>query len=62
MANITLIEDSSGDLVDLEYYCSDTCARTSEHYDGWYGCVELYQQEWCQHCGTELYYYQGEVA
>jgi hypothetical protein len=62
MAHVTLIEDSTGDLVDLEYFCSDYCARTSEHYEGWYGAVELYTPEVCQHCETELYHYTEEVA
>ena len=60
MAHVTLIEDNTGDLVDLEYYCSDSCARTSEHYDGWYGAVELHNQEWCEFCGVALGYYKEE--
>ena len=30
-----------GDLIDLEYFCSDNCAKTSDNYKGWYGCVEI---------------------
>jgi hypothetical protein len=60
MANINLIEDSSGDLIDLEYFCSDFCATLSPNYKGWYGCHELETPENCQSCGTELYYYGGK--
>ena len=56
MAHVTMIEDSAGDLIDLEYYCSDNCAKTSEHYAGWYGAVEIYTPETCNSCGTKLYY------
>ena len=35
-ANIVLIEDIDGDVVDQEVYCSDICARSSKHYAGWH--------------------------
>ena len=54
MSNINIIEDAKGDLEDLEYFCSDYCAQSSEHYAGWHGCVELYYQEFCQNCGKTL--------
>jgi hypothetical protein len=54
MTNINIIEDAKGDLVEIEYYCSDYCAKSSEHYAGWYGCVELYTQQYCQNCGKTL--------
>lgn len=41
MAHLTLIEDKDGQLVDTEVYCSDYCAKSSEHYAGWYGCAEI---------------------
>jgi len=41
MANINQIEDEKGDIIDIEYFCSDYCAKTSENYKGWYGCVEV---------------------
>lgn len=56
MANINLIEDSNGDVIDYEYFCSDSHAKDSEHYNGWYGCVELYSPETCKTCGTMLAY------
>lgn len=56
MANINIIEDSAGDLIDLEYFCSDSCAKVSDNYNGWYGCQELYTPEVCQTCGTKLGY------
>lgn len=58
MANINQITDNHGDLIDLEYFCSDFCAKQSEHYDGWYGCVEIYKPESCQTCGTALHFYE----
>ena len=60
MANVNLIEDSTGDLIDLEYFCSDSCARFSDNYRGWYGAYELYTAEFCQTCNTELNYYGGD--
>lgn len=60
MANVNLIEDSSGDLIELEYFCSDSCAKFSDNYAGWYGCVEIYTAEVCQTCETELYYYKED--
>jgi hypothetical protein len=60
MANVNLIEDSRGDLIDLEYFCSDGCAKFSDNYRGWYGCVELYTAEVCQTCATQLAYYGGD--
>ncbi len=41
MANINMIEDEQGQIIDLEYFCSDYCAKTSDNYKGWYGCVEV---------------------
>ncbi len=58
MANVNLIEDANGDLIDLEYFCSDSCAKFSDNYNGWYGCHELYRPEVCQTCGTELAYWE----
>ena len=49
--NAVMIEDVLGDLVDLHYYCSDSCARTDPAYAGWYGCVE--GDEECENCGTD---------
>ena len=60
MANITLIEDSNGDLIDLEYFCSDSCAKFSDYYAGWYGCFELHYPETCKTCGVALGYYKEE--
>lgn len=56
MTHLVLIEDNSGDLVDLRHYCSDGCARTDENYAGWYGCHELTQPETCNACGVALSY------
>ena len=60
MAHIALIEDKQGDLVDLEYYCSDFCAKDSDYYNGWYGAVELYTPETCNSCGVVLGYVEDK--
>lgn len=59
MSNINIIEDQNGDLIEYEYFCGDYCARSSEHYAGWYGCVELYSQEFCQNCSKPLSFVEG---
>jgi len=55
MAHITYIEDETGDVVDAEYYCSDSCAQESDYYSGWNGCNELHTIEFCQSCNEQLY-------
>ena len=62
MANVNQIEDSNKDLVDLEYFCSDFCARQSENYDGWFGCVELHTLEFCLTCAKPLAYVDEEAS
>ena len=54
MAHLVLIEDDNGDVVDQEVYCSDFCAKQSEHYAGWNGCNEIGYNEPCAECGVEL--------
>lgn len=62
MAHLNTIEDSTGDLIDLEYFCSDYCAKFSDNYNGWYGAMEIYQPENCQTCNTGLtYIHQGHL-
>jgi hypothetical protein len=51
MANVVLIEDAQGELIDLEVYCSDDCAKTSPAYRGWFGCVSVEQDTECLRCG-----------
>ena len=60
MAHITHIEDKAGDVVECEYYCSDSCARQSQRYKGWNGCHELHTVEFCQACNVELYAIEDE--
>ena len=50
MAHAIIIEDSQGELVDVVAYCSDSCAKTSEHYAGWYGCYEPSFSTECPNC------------
>ena len=72
MAHIRHIEDDTGDLVDLVYFCSDSCNQNwhpngivvqgVEPYGGWYGCQEIYQDEECAGCGEIIEgYTEGEV-
>ena len=61
MAHIRHIEDDTGDLVDLAYFCSDFCnsewhpegiaADGVEPYGGWYGLHEISCDEVCANCG-----------
>ena len=50
MAHMHLIEDSHGDVIDAEYYCSDSCHREAvgNEYRGWFGCVELSYSQICE--------------
>lgn len=57
MAHKIIIEDAAtGDTVDVHYYCSDTCAKESEHYAGWYGAQEIEEGQLCQSasCGEYI--------
>ena len=61
MAHLRHINDSTGDVVDLAYFCSDFCNREwhpegiaadgVEPYGGWYGCHEISFNEICATCG-----------
>lgn len=49
MTHAVLIEDAiTGDLLDLRYYCSDSCAQGDVAYSGWHGCVELMFGQVCE--------------
>ena len=52
--NEVLIEDSTGEVVDIHEYCSDFCAKTDPAYAGWYGCQEVDFDTVCAHCGTTI--------
>ncbi len=52
--HLVFIEDSKGDVIDHEVYCSDSCAKTSELYNGWNGCNEINVSEPCANCGVDL--------
>jgi hypothetical protein len=56
MAHLNTIEDATGELIDLEYFCGDFCAQFSDNYKGWYGAMEIYTPENCQTCGYALTY------
>lgn len=52
MAHFVLIEDTQGELIDLETYCSDFCAQSSPAYAGWYGAQEVEFNTECARCGA----------
>ena len=64
MAHLRQINDSEGELVDLVYFCSDSCNRDwnpdgvadkgVEPYGGWYGCQEINSDEDCAGCGHTI--------
>ena len=54
MANAVLIEDATGDVVDVRYYCSDVHARDDEDYAGWYGCTAPSVDVECPTCGEQI--------
>ena len=64
MAHIREIHDDTGDLVDLVYFCSDSCnrgyhpngivAQGVEPYGGWYGCQEVEYAVECGGCGEVI--------
>ena len=60
MAHFVLIEDAQGELVDVEVYCSDFCARQSSCYAGWYGAQEVEFDTKCTLCGEVVKGAYGE--
>jgi hypothetical protein len=72
MAHIREIHDDTGDLVDLVYFCSDSCnrdwhpngvvAQGVEPYGGWYGCQEIESDEECAGCGDIIRGYDSHTS
>jgi hypothetical protein len=64
MAHYVLVEDSQGELIDLEVYCSDSCAQTSPAYAGWYGAQEVEFNTLCagEFCETVILGACGEFC
>jgi hypothetical protein len=60
MTHFVDIDDKNGDVVDRRYYCSDSCASTDPKYQGWYGANELFSNEICEACSTQLVWYDEE--
>ena len=55
MVHIEFINDSSGDIIDVNYYCCDSCNRAgAKNYGGWNGCHEILSPETCMNCGVDL--------
>lgn len=59
MAHLILIEEPSGDLIDIEVYCSDYCAETSTSYNGWNGAHEIEFDTKCLNCDAVVHGYEG---
>ena len=59
---ILIFDDENVDVVDVEYFCSDYCARESEDYAGWSGCHELHHQEKCKTCNSHLGYWDQDTG
>lgn len=55
MPHVVILEDEAGEVVDVNYYCSDYCARGDDAYAGWYGDAEPpYVDTPCGGCGTTI--------
>jgi hypothetical protein len=64
MSHILLIEGADGDTVDAHTVCSDSCHRSlavklNVPYKGWFGCVELEFNDYCQSCGELIHGVEG---
>lgn len=53
MSHQVYIEED-GELVDVVWYCCDSCARTDLNYNGWSGCHETETNEYCNSCGVVI--------
>lgn len=63
MAHAVIIENADGEVVDVNYYCSDYCAQDDKHYAGWNGCHEIHDSpKWCASvsCEEPLGFYSGD--
>ena len=59
MTHIHIIEDKQGDVIDYNYFCSDSCNQdfceeNKLKYDGWYGGVEHDANLLCEYCEEPL--------
>lgn len=57
--HVDFIEDTTGDLVDIEYYCSASCFEIKTGQDSygkaWPGGSETDYNVYCNHCGALLW-------
>jgi hypothetical protein len=58
-AHLYEYNDENGDIVDVEYFCSDWCHRhwcsdTGHEYQGWNGCHEVDAPRYCTCCEAEI--------
>jgi hypothetical protein len=51
---IRLIEDSNGDLVDIDYYCSTVCGRDVPEAAPWPGYEAIDHPANCSECGDPV--------
>lgn len=61
MASLVFIEDTNGDTIEANIYCSNACASTDKLYAGFNGCHELEYNEVCRNCNEIILGTQGEV-
>ncbi len=56
MLHVNLVEDSKGDLVDIEYYCGALCARDANvpEPSAWPGGMETDYDQYCASCGDHI--------
>ncbi len=54
MLHVRMIEDSIGDLVDIDYYCSQYCALKADvpQPSAWPGGMETDYDQYCGNCET----------
>lgn len=51
------------DVIDVNYYCSNTCAQTDSHYAGWNGCAEIHDApQVCKACQVRLEWFRYDVV
>ena len=57
MTHVHMIEDESGDLVDIEYACSEWCANDREfpQPSAWPGGMETDYDVHCSSCGDLMW-------
>jgi hypothetical protein len=57
MTHVEMIEDATGDLVDIRYACSALCASDLEFPEpsAWPGGMETDYDVHCENCGNQMW-------